>query len=299
MSILVLAVPVVAGLVIALAVALLAGRRVAVSPASAPVDPVAHAVVQTIATRTTAWRLGGLGAGVSAVAVLAAAPPSWLGLGITLAGPAFALCLLAGVLMGEIAGTTPVGPTRTAAIEVRAVRSYLPRAMARWVVALGAALVVLLSLTSVTGNADDLGRAGRAFTQSCAAGQMATVGPWPGAYYSLPIGATVLIGLGAAAVTAQAVSRRRRPAPEESVRAADDRARRASARAITAACGVLVAAPLAGSAVITGMALLGNVCAPNALSALGWAAIAIGLAAAVATCWFAMATMLPYRSASR
>lgn len=299
MSILNLAVPVVTGLVIALIVALLAGRRVVVSAASAPVDPVAHDAVRTIATRAMAWRLAGLATGVSAAAVLAAAPPSWLGLGVTLAAPAFALCLLAGVLIGEILGATAVGPTRTAAIEVRAVRSYLPRAMTGWVVALGAALTVLLSLTSLAGGADDLGRAGRAFTQSCAAGHTATVSPWPGAYYSLPIGVAVLIGLGAAAVTAQAVSRRRRPAPDKSVRAADDQARRASARAITAACGVLVAAPLAGSGVIAGLALLRNLCAPDALSALGWAALAVGLAAVVATCWFAVVAVLPYRSASR
>lgn len=246
-----------------------------------------------------AWRLAGLVVGILAALALAAGPPGWLGLGVALAAPTFALCLLAGVIVGEVAGKGPIGAMRTAVIKVRAARFFLPRAMTWWVVALTVGLTVFITATSLFAGADDVGRAGRSLTVICNADHSETAGPWPGAYYSLPIGAAVLVGLGAAALAARAVARRRRPQPDEAARAADDRVRRASARAITAACGVLTAAPLAGSALFAGGALLRTGCASPLLQVAGWASITLAALAAFGTCYFVAAVILPDRPAAR
>jgi hypothetical protein len=165
--------------------------------------------------------------------------------------------------------------------------------MTWWVVALTVGLTAFLTLTSLFADADDMGRAGRSLAVICSADQTAAASPWPGAYYSLPTGAAVLVGLGAAALAAQAVARRRRPQPDDAARAADDRIRYASARAITAACGVLTAAPLAGSALFAGSALLRIDCAPPLLHLAGWASATLAALAAIGTCFFAAVVVLP------
>ena len=304
MAIWILLLPGVAALAVAVVVSLLAGRRVAPIMATTNLGPTdgGHNSTTAVARthlRTTAWRLAGLVVGILAAVTLAASPPDWLGLGVALAAPTFALCLLAGVIVGEVTGTAPAGATRTAAIEVRAARLFLPRAMTWWVVALTVGLTAFLTLTSLVADADDMGRAGRSLTVICGADHGETAGPWPGAYYSLPIGAAMLVGLGAAALAARAVARRRRPQPDEAARTADDRIRRASARAITAACGVLTATPLAGSAQLAGGALLRVGCASPLLHLAGWASITLATLAAIAACVFAAAVLLPDRRAAR
>jgi hypothetical protein len=274
-----LALPGAIALAVAVVVSLLAGRHVAPSAAMASIGPSApgHSTAGEVRTkrRIMAWRLTGLVTGILAALTLAAGPPDWLGLGVALAGPTFALWLLAGVVVGEITGTAPAGATRTAAIEVRAARLFLPRAMTWWVVALTVGLTVFLALTSLVADVDDMGRVGRSLTVICGADRSETVSPWPGAYYSLPIGAAVLVGLGAAALAAGAVARRRRPQPDEAARTADDQVRRASARAITAACGVLTATPLAGSALFAGGALLRVGCASRLLHLAGFSSFMV------------------------
>ncbi|WP_205324576.1 hypothetical protein [Glycomyces sp. YM15] len=274
---------------------LLTRRRVAVGPNGTAVSDAMRPIVR----RSTIMRFAGLAIGLAAAAaIVTAAPPNWLGLEAALAAPAFTLCLLAGVLIGDITGTVPTGPDRAAPIEVRSVRSYLPRFMTGAVIALGATLAVLLTVTSRMGSADDMSRAGRFLTLSCQ-DLTASSGPWPGVYYSLPIAASVLIGIAVAAPALHAVTRRRRPAAGDAVRAVDDDARRASARTIVAACGVLVAAPLTGTGLFAGTAMIGNTCATTAVTALGWTALVLGLTAFIATCWFAAMAVFPHRAARR
>jgi len=232
---------------------------------------------------------------------LASGPPSWLGMGQALAAPLFAGCLLAGVLAGEVLASRPSGPTRTAAIEVRTVRSYLPRAMSTSVLATAVTLTGLLVVTSLLGTSDDQGRPGRSLSRWCGE-HGAGAGPWPGVYYSVPIGLSVLGGLLAAAVVALVVVRRPRPAAGPAARAADDDVRRASLRAVTAACGVLTAAPLAGVATIVA-ALLADVshvdCAPSWLPLARLASGMLGAVAFVAACGYLSALLLPMRRAVR
>ncbi|WP_436521042.1 hypothetical protein [Actinoplanes sp. HUAS TT8] len=247
------------------------------------------------AKRTRVWRLAGLAAGLVAAAALAAAPADRLGLGLALAAPAFALCLLAGVIIGELTALGPAGPTRIAGLKVRRAGDYLPRRMTRGVAALTVLAAAFFTTTGLTADADDRGRAGRAFTVAC--GDLVTsASPWPGRFYSLPIGAAILLGLAAAAFALRAVIRR--PALTETAHranagtpagtgpgvgigagvgagTADDDLRRTSARTITAACGVLVTAPLAGSALFAAGAL-GRAGCPSAIYPLAhWTALAL------------------------
>jgi hypothetical protein len=281
---------------VALAAALLqAVRRVPTGPDGTGVPDTMRPIVR----RSAVLRLAGFGVGLAAAAAISTtAPPNWLGLEAALAAPAFTLCLLAGVLIGELSSSVPTGPDRAAPIEVRSVRSYLPRFMTGAVIAIGGALAVLLTVTSRMGDADDMGRSGRSLTLSC--GDLtASSGPWPGVYYTLPIAASVLIGIAVAVPTLHAVTRRRRPATDDAVRTADDDARRASARTIIAACGVLVAMPLTGTGLFAGVVMVSHSCATTAVTALGWTAIVLCLTAFIATCWFTAVAVTPYQKARR
>ncbi len=258
-------------------------------------EPESAAVTARIARRATVWRSAGLLIGVVAALALAGGPPDWLGLGVALAAPTFAMCLLAGVLVGELAATVPAGPTRHAALEVRTIGGYLPRVMTWWVAGLTGGLVVFLVLTGVAGQDDDQGRIGRGLSVVCGPDQVERTSPWPGVYYGVPIMAAGLAGLGGGGGAGGAAPRRRRPLTDPAGRAADDRIRRTSARAVVAACGVLVAAPLAGSALLAGTALFRFSCASTQLQLAGWGSRALALFALVSTCVFVVHLLAPGR----
>jgi hypothetical protein len=93
------------------------------SPGTVPVRAVT--VPAAAARRTADFRLAGVLAGLAAGG--AAASSGALGRGWLLAGPVFGLCVLAGVVAGEISVRPARGQTRTAVVEVRRVRDYLPR----------------------------------------------------------------------------------------------------------------------------------------------------------------------------
>ncbi len=256
----------------------------------AEVDPVLR-----VRDRTTAWRLAGVVTGIAAGAALSKAPGTWLGLGAAIAGPAFALCVLAGVIAGEMFGRAPRGVTRRAVVEVRTASAFLPRPALIAVVVFGTLLTALVVATSVVASADDQGRWGRAFTVACASppGLVSTGSPWPGGFYAVPIGLTVLIGLIAAGFAARAVARRHRPGRGEPDRLADDSVRRDSARAIAAAMGVMVTVLLAGSALIAGRVLAGLDCAQPDLSIVGTVLLVLSAVSAVAAVVFVALLLLP------
>ncbi len=226
---------------------------------------------------TTGWRLAGVACGVVAAAVAANGPASWLGLGMALAGPAFALCLLAGVLVGEAGVAGEPGDTRTALLEVRTVRDYLPPVLTPWVAALTGALAALLIGAGLAGSADDLGRAGRSFALNCGAGVTTSSGPWPGAFYGVPIAVAVLAGLIAAVLVLGRIVGRPRLGADQAGRAEDDRLRRQASRVVVAACGILVAVPLTGTAVFASAVLVKADCGPGWLGFAGWAATGLAL----------------------
>jgi hypothetical protein len=259
-----LVLPVFVLVVVVVVARLVAGGR---APAQlvAPTSPE----LQAIARMTSRSRLGGVAVG--AVVGVIAAYQGALGRGLLLAAPLCALCVLAGVLVGEIRVSAPGGPVRQAALEVRRVRDYLPRALGSAVLASGTLLAVLLTLTTAAGSPDDMGRAGRSLERRCSAVLGAGAGPWPGSYYTFPLAVVLLAGLLAAGAVLTRVVRRPRQSDDLAV---DEALRRSAATAVTAAVGLLVAVPLAGVSVVAGAALVGISCHPA-----WWTAAAIGLAA--------------------
>ena len=239
-------------------------------------------VTRTARRRATAGRLAGLALGIGVAWFLFTRPPAWLGLGQALAAPAFALCLLAGVILGEVR-PRPDGPHRTATLEVRDVGRYLPRALTRWLVVFAVTLAVLLVVTTAVGSPDDLGRPGRWLAVSCGPELSRAAGPWPGSFYSLPIALVVVLGLGAALMTARFVAGRR----AEDDPAGDEAARRRSTRVIVAAAGVLTAAPLAGSALLAGAAVRNVDCGGSWTPVLVGCCLALAGAAALGAAAFA------------
>ena len=238
------------------------------------------------------WRWAGLGAGLVVASV--AARSDGLGRGVLLAVPLFALCCLAGVLVGELTVRSPSGDTRAADLEPRRVMSYVPRRLAYVVGATTGGFVLLLLATTAAGSPDDLGRRGRWLTRTCDAISTQSHGPWPGSFYSIPIGLVVAVGLAAAAVTLRQVVRRPRPGGD---RVADDLARGATAEAVVAACGLLVALPLTGLALFTGGGLLGIGCRPLWWTPVGWSLVTVSLPLLAFSFWCA-ALLVPRRDAA-
>lgn len=236
--------------------------------------------LRATARTTTRWRLIGLGVGLGAG--LGAAELDVLGRGLMLAAPLVALCVLGGVVVGELRVQRPLGPVRSAGLEVRRVRDYLPPALTRVVAGAAALLGLLLLATTLAGSPDDMGRAGRTLARQCSRLVGEAVGPWPGSFYALPLAAVVLSGLLVAAFTLRRVVHRPRSGEDTS---ADDALRRRAAEAVTAGVGLLVAVPLAGVSAFAAHALSNLGCAP-----LSWrvAAGALGLlvpALAVLAAW--------------
>jgi hypothetical protein len=281
----VLFVLVLVGVVLALALGL--GHRGVTAP-----HPGTAPRLDEVRRTTRRWRVVGGVAGLAAAAFTAAFGPP-LGLGIALAGPVFAVCLLAGVLAGELAVTAPTTSTRRASLEVRRVRDYLPRRLARAVAAVTVLLGALLVAGTLLGSPDDLGRAGRSLARSCGPDSSAAVGPWPGSFYTVPI--SVVVGLGVAAAAVALARIVRRPRQGEDV-PADDALRAQAATAITAATGILVAVPAAGIALVASAALVGFPCPAPWFTVVGLVLLALSPALLVFVGWCATRLVAPTRA---
>lgn len=227
------------------------------------------------------WRWVGVVTGLVAGIMLAEAGGG-LGRGVLFAAPAFSVCVLAAVLTGELSVRPAGGPVRTAAVEVRRVRDYLPRGLTRAVATAGVTLAVLLVGTTAAGGADDMGRSGRMLWVTCGPGATEGNGPWPGAYYSFPLALIVLAGLVAAAAVLRRIAVRPRVGD-------DDVMRRRSAHAVVAAVGVMVALPAAGVSAVAGGTIISS-CLPDAG---GWALLALASAQTLVLAWCAAALLIP------
>jgi len=207
-----------------------------------------------------------------------------------LAAPVFAVCVLAGVIIGELRVTAPTGDTRRVTLEVRRLRDYVPRRLGTVVAAALALLVVILVLTTIAGVADDMGRACRTLFRQCSATMSESRSPWPGSFYSVPLAAIVAGGLLVAAFALHRVVRRPRQGEQG---AADDGLRRSAAEAVTAATGLLVATPLAGVAFFAGHAMLGISCRPTWWTAAGVGLLAVTPAMVVLAAWCGVVLVVP------
>lgn len=238
------------------------------------IEPLRHDALLAGQRKAIRRRWAGLGLGVVAAALTTTVGS--LGLGVMLAPTVFGLFVIAGVVVGELAAIPRREGVRTAALETRTVGDYLPRRLGGLVMASTLGLGVLLITTTLMGSADDMGRAGRSLFRMCSPDTAAGRGPWPGLFYSVPLGIAVVLGLLVAAVALRTVVLRPRSGTAPDLVAADDALRRRSAEAVVAATGVMVAASMLGVALTSGVALVGFACPPASWTILGFALLAIG-----------------------
>jgi len=253
---------------------------------------------RTTARTVTAWRIAGAVVGLVAWAL--SLQLDSLGRGLMLAAPLFALCVLAGVVVGELLVSAPEGPVREAGLAVRRWQDYLPPRLTVAVVGSAALLGAILVATTLAGSADDMGRAGRELVRRCSAVMTQGHGPWPGSFYAAPLALVVGGGLVLAGLAVVRIARR--PSQAEDA-ALEDSLRRRSAAAVTAAAGLLVAVPLFGVSGIAGTGLLGIDCRPALWTVLGWGLvallpIALGLAARCLVVLLVPALAEPRRTAT-
>ncbi|WP_316758651.1 hypothetical protein [Streptomyces herbicida] len=169
--------------------------------------------------------------------------------GILYAIPAFGLCAVAGVLVGDALTQPPRGTVRTAGLAPRRVRDYLPPRMIWVLLALAAALVVLLGAAAAMASPDDLGRAGRSLTMTCR-GRTQSYTPWPGLHYGLPMLASLAVATGACSWSLRRIA----------TRPGDEQSRRDRSLAIVAVWGLVVSSSLLGAASTASDALMNTGC---------------------------------------
>ncbi|HEY4912605.1 MAG TPA: hypothetical protein VIJ91_01645 [Candidatus Dormibacteraeota bacterium] len=273
---------------------LAAGGAVLARAWLAPPSLAGGMVAESVPTprRVILWRIAGLVVGLAG-GYLVSNVNLGIGIGPLLSMPVIGGGVLAGVLVGELTAPGPGRtPTRQAQLEIRQVTDYLPRRMLILVGFISALLALVLCVTTLVAVPDDLGRAGRALSVVCADGTTSQRSPWPGIYYSAPTAVVVLLGFILAALTVRRIARRPRVSTDSASRALEDAIRRQTAFTVSAAYGVLVAGPLTGIGLISGLTLLDN-CGPLMVHAGGWALVAIGVGALVALCWFMLAILFP------
>lgn len=189
------------------------------------------------------------------------------------------------MLIDELVGSVPVrGPARRALLAPRRVADYLPRS-ARPVGALLAAYALLAGVTALGGR--------RPVIETCRSA-VPLVTPWPNISTVAPALVATVLGLAVAALVLRRLVDRPRPAGwtvED-----DDRDRRRSAAAVVAACAVLVAGPLAATAMAAGSRLV-NGCGGEAVQLVGWLVSGLAGVAGAAACWGLVALLDPRRPA--
>lgn len=175
-----------------------------------------------------------------------------LGTGPMLAPAVLGLCVLLAVTAGEVLvrPSRPAGP-RSASLRPRRVRDYLPPRLAGGVLAQLLAIVMLLTLTTLTAGRDEYFHTMRVLTCSSSSGG-SSAGPYPGAYYSLPLAVVLLGVLVVAWLACRLVVRRPRGnGPVDG----DDALRRRSLSVVVSATGIALSAPYLGVATTAGLAL--------------------------------------------
>ncbi|WP_223832937.1 hypothetical protein [Streptomyces venezuelae] len=253
------------------------------APPLSPFPPLPpEAVARARADLYARW--AGLAAGAAAAWAVASRDDG-LGIGILYAIPAFGLCAVAGVLLGDALTPPPRDPIRSAGLTPRRARDYVPPRTTRLLIAQVLTLLTLLIAAAVMASPDDQGRAGRTLSATCQ-GMTQTVGPWPGLFYGAPVLASLALGTAACAWSLRRIARR----PSE------EQPRRDRALAITAAWGLLVSTPLLGTTTFAAGALLGLDCVGASGSA--WILVPVALSAASTMTW-SLTTIVAPRAGRR
>ncbi|QOV37255.1 hypothetical protein IM697_01980 [Streptomyces ferrugineus] len=226
-------------------------------------------------------RFGGLAAGALLSLYMIDAPGE-LGSGVLAAIPGFGLCAMAGVLLGEHITARPRGTVRTAGLAPRRIRDYVPPRLTALLLIEASLLIALLVTATAIGSPDDMGRAGRALTMTCS-GVTESSGPWPGFFYARPTFISLAIGTGACGYALRHITRR----------PGDEQERRKRAEAITAAWGLLVSAPLAGTAWFAAGSLRGLDCDGTLGSVAAWILLPVCLVSLGTAIWCLFTVLAP------
>ncbi|MFC8089611.1 hypothetical protein [Streptomyces sp. NPDC057301] len=140
-------------------------------------------------------RWSGLAIGIVAAQQLVMMESGDITIPLVFAITAFGLCAVVGVLLGDALTLRPQEAVRTASLAPRLVRNHVPPRMAPLLLLQAASLVALLVMGAVTASSgpDRTGGAGRVINVACQ-GMGASLGPWPGLYYSGPMFAALAVG---------------------------------------------------------------------------------------------------------
>ncbi|WP_369269279.1 hypothetical protein AB5J55_03825 [Streptomyces sp. R11] len=140
-------------------------------------------------------RWSGLAIGVVAAQHLVTMESGDITIPLVFAITAFGLCAVGGVLLGDALTLGPQEAVRTASLTPRLVRNHVPPRMAPLLLLQAVSLLGLLVMGAVTASAgpDRIGGAGRVMVVACE-GLTASLGPWPGLYYSGPMFAALAVG---------------------------------------------------------------------------------------------------------
>jgi hypothetical protein len=249
-------------------------------------DPSRHGALLAGHRKAAGWRWAGLGIGVVLAAMTTVTVSADLyNVGAMLSPTVFGLCVIGGVVVGELKMIPRRDGVRTAVLETRTIGGYVPRRLWELVAASAVALGALLVTTTLMGSADDQGRAGRFLSRQCTPEVWGRNGPWPGSFYSVPLGIAVVVGLLGAALVLRTVVLRPRSGSDPDLVAFDDVLRRRSAEAVVAATGVMVAASLSGVAFVAGICLHRFACAPASWTILGVALLGVGSLMLLVAAW--------------
>ncbi len=243
---------------------------------------------------TTAARVIALVVGLIAVVLMTTVGP--IGMGLLLAPAVFAGTQMVATLVADLISRDTARTPGAAGLEVRRVRSYLPRALGGATAITLTVLTGVLIWTTAMGSSDDMGRAGRSFSYSYACDGVCegSFSPWPGSFYSVPL-ATGLLLLVTLAVAAVVITvRRPRDASKPEIVRVDDLVRTRSAESVVAALGLGGAASLAAICVLTSRLVVSTVDGVSIdLLIAGWTAVVVGLAAFAMSVWCVVVLMLP------
>jgi hypothetical protein len=171
---------------------------------------------------------------------------------------AFGLCAVAGVLLADALTLVPQDAVRTASLAPRLVRDHVPPRMGPLIALQGLSLTVLLAIAAVTASVDSdrIFTTGKVVAVTCN-GMRASLGPWPGLYYSLPIFGALAIA------TPTCVWALRRIAHGPGM----EQQRRDRAWAVTGAWGLLVSSQQLYAVLMLSVSLTETGC-PGAMGAL-------------------------------
>ncbi|MFF9041453.1 hypothetical protein ACF090_38975 [Streptomyces sp. NPDC014892] len=197
---------------------------------------------------------------------------------------AFGLCAVAGVLLADALTLRPQEAVRTASLAPRLVRDHVPPRMGPLIVLQGVSLVVLLVITAATasGDPDRMFITGKVVDVTCN-GMRATLGPWPGLFYSLPMFGALAI----ATPTCVWALRRIAHGPGE------EQQRRDRAWAVTGAWGLLVSSQQLYAVLMVSVSLTETGCAGTLGAITFWVFYPLALLNVFTVAWSLVTVVAP------